>query len=52
MTTSPKKLAKIARKTFRKQQDRFFGEAIRPKPRWMPWKVYLFLLGLFIKIEK
>lgn len=51
-TTSPRKLAKKAMKVFRKNQVKMMEGMIRPKPKWLPWRVYLFLLGMFINIEK
>ena len=52
MPESGHKLAKKARQVFRKNESKFFAEAIKPKPKWVPWKVYRFLLGLVLKIDK
>lgn len=49
--TSPRKLSKKARQVFRKQQNQFYATALKPKPRWVPWRVWGFLLGLVLRIE-
>lgn len=57
--TSPKKIAKKARAIYRKemrkeaqQLGQLLGNALKPKPRWVPWKVWMWALGFFIKIKK
>lgn len=52
MISSPRKIAKKAGQVFRKNQLQLMQDMIRPKSRWIPWKVYLWLLGLFLKIDK
>lgn len=52
MNNSGKKLAKKARSIFRKNQQAFWSSAMKPKPKWIPWSVWLFLLGKFIKIDQ
>lgn len=58
-TTSGKKIAKKARKIYRKEMEKeavamakIIGNVMKPKPRWIPWFVWKFLLGFFIKIKK
>ncbi len=53
------KLEKKMRKLFRRemmktaQQTGFeIANSLKPKPKWMPRRVYLFLIGFFIKLEK
>lgn len=50
--TSGKKVAKVARKVFRKEQVKLLQDSIRPKPKLIPWPVYIWLLGLFLKLDK
>ncbi len=52
MTTSNRKIAKKAGQVFRKNQIEMMKNMIRPKPKWISWKVYIWLLGLFLNIEK
>lgn len=50
-TTSSKKLAKKARQIFRKNQTEFWKAGLKPKPRWVPWFAWMFLMKLVLKIE-
>ncbi len=51
-TTSNRKLAKKARQIFRKNQQQFWGAALKPKPKWVPWVIWGWLLGLVLKVEE
>jgi len=46
------KFAKKARQVFRKNSASFWGQAIKPKPKWMPKWIYIWLLSLVLKIDK
>lgn len=57
--TSPAKIAKKARKIYRKEMKReaeamgkLLGNVLKPKPRWVPWRVWMWGLNIFIKIKK
>lgn len=57
--TSPAKIAKKARKIYRKemkneahQLGQLLGNALKPKPRWIPWGVWMWALSFFLKIKK
>ena len=57
--TSPRKIAKKARKIYDKEMKksaqemgRLLGNFMKPKPKWVPWKLWMFGLGIFIKIKK
>lgn len=57
--TSPRKIAKKARAIYKKEMKkeaqemgRMIGNILKPKPKWVPWKVWKFGLGIFIKIKK
>lgn len=52
MITSPRKVAKKASQVFRRNQADLMERMLKPKPKWVPWKIYLWLLGLFIRIDK
>jgi len=50
-----KKIRQIYRKEVKKnaqEMAQIIGNAMKPKPRWIPWKVWLFFVGFFIKINK
>jgi hypothetical protein len=58
-TKSSKKLAKLARKYYRRDVrdtaialGKTLGNAMKPKPRWVPMRVWLWAAGFFIKIKK
>jgi len=55
---SSKKLAKLARKYYRKDMrkeaeelGRMLGNAMKPKPKWVPWFVWMALVRLVIKTK-
>lgn len=61
-TTSQKKIAKAAAKLYRKEMrneaeklgrelGRSMGNAMKPKPKYIPWKLWLWGLRIFIRIE-
>ena len=50
-----KKLRQLFRKTTKHQAEelgRILGNALKPKPRWIPQWVWIKLLGIFIIIRK
>lgn len=60
--TSPKKIAKAAAKLYRKEMreeaeqrgrelGKLIGNAMKPKPKYIPWKLWLWGMRLFIRIE-
>lgn len=56
--TSPKKIAKLANKFYRKNMakeaeliGRQIGNVMKPKPKWIPFFIWLWMLGFFIKIQ-
>ncbi len=36
----------------RRLQDGFWGKALKPKPKWIPWGFWVWMAGFFIKIEE
>lgn len=58
-TTSSRKLAKKARQIYRRDVQRHareealrLGNFMKPKPKYVPWKLWLWGMGFFIKIKK
>lgn len=56
--TSSKKIAKKARAIYRKEMKReaesmgkMLGNALKPKPRWVPWFVWMWGIRIFIKVK-
>jgi hypothetical protein len=56
--TSNKKISKKARQYYRRtmrdearELGRTIGNAMKPKPAWMPWKVWMFLVKLVIRTK-
>lgn len=56
---SPRKLSKLARKFYRrdmqksaKDMGKSLGNLMKPKPKYIPWKIWLWMMGFFIKIKK
>ena len=60
--TSQKKIAKAAAKLYRKEMrkeaetlgrelGKTMGNAMKPKPKYIPWKLWLWGLSFFIRIE-
>ena len=56
--TSGKKIAKKARREFRRtmkkeaeEMGRAVGNVMKPKPRWVPWKLWIMGLKIFIKVK-
>lgn len=60
--TSSRKIAKAARrqlnKDYRKtveaearEMGRLIGNSLKPKPRWVPWKLWLLGLSIFMKVK-
>lgn len=47
MITSGHKVAKKMRQVMRKD----FQESLQPKPRWIPWRLWICLMSFFIKIQ-
>lgn len=57
--TSPKKIARAAHKLYRKNlkkeaeaMGRTLGNHMKPKPKYVPWWLWMWGLGIFIKIRK
>lgn len=57
-TTSSKKIAKKARKIYNKEMKREAGEmgrmlgnALKPKPKWVPWFLWMWGIKIFIKVK-
>jgi hypothetical protein len=57
-TTSSQKIAKRARKYFRKEtrneareMGRMIGNAMKPKPRFLPWFVWMAIVKIVIKTK-
>lgn len=55
---SNKKMAKLSRKYYRREMakearemGKIIGNAMKPKPRWVPWKIWMFLVKLVIKTK-
>lgn len=53
------KVARKARKIYRKEMKkeaeemgRTIGNILKPKPKYIPWKLWLWGMGFFIKIKK
>lgn len=53
------KVAKKARQIYRtkmaneaREMGQMLGNALKPKPRWVPWKLWMLGLGIFIRIKK
>lgn len=58
-TTSGKKIAKKAHRLYRREMKaeaeelgRLVGNMLKPKPKWVPWRIWMLGLGIFIKIKK
>jgi hypothetical protein len=56
--TSPAKIARKARKIFRKEMKkeaeemgRMIGNILKPKPRWVPWWLWMRGIKIFIKVK-
>lgn len=57
--SSPKKIARKARKIFNKEMKReahemgrTLGNILKPKPKWVPWFVWLWGIKIFIRVKK
>lgn len=57
--TSPRKIAKAARKIYRKEMQksaeemgRTLGNALKPKPKYCPWWLWMWGISFFIKFNK
>lgn len=57
-TTSSKKIAKKARAIYRKEMKkeasemgRMLGNALKPKPRFVPWWLWMWGIKIFIKVK-
>lgn len=46
------KMARKVRQVFRKNQNKFWSAALKPKPKWVPWKLWKWGMSIFIKIDK
>lgn len=44
-------MKKKAQQVFNREQHKFWKEALKPKPKWCPWFLWIFLLKLVLKIE-
>lgn len=62
-TTSGRKLSKKARQIFRREHEaevklaaqkvgRLIGNAIKPKPKYIPMAMWKWMMGFFIEIKK
>lgn len=58
-TKSGRKLAKKARQIYRRdvqktarEQAKLIGNVLKPKPKWVPWPIWMWCLGFFINIKK
>ena len=58
-TTSSQKIAKKARQIYRKelrgevkQMSEIISNAFKPKPKWIPWGAWLWMMGFFIRINR
>lgn len=56
---SPRKIAKAAHKIYRKEMKKeaeemgkAIGNVMKPKPKYVPWRLWMWGLGFFIKIKK
>jgi len=50
-----KKIRQIYRRDVKdeaKEMAQIIGNAMKPKPRWIPWYVWIKLVSIFIKINK
>lgn len=45
------KIVKKIRKVNRQYNEDFAQKILRPKPKWIPWRLWLWALGKFIHIE-
>jgi hypothetical protein len=56
--TSPQKIARKARKIFNKEMRndahrmaQTFGNMVKPKPKWCPWWLWMWMIKFFIKVK-
>lgn len=56
--TSPQKIAKKSRQIYRKEFQKeareyaqYQAKLIKPRPKWIPRSVYMWMLSLFIRIK-
>lgn len=50
-----KKIRQLYRRDIKKNAEAFgkeLGNAMKPKPRWISWKVWMWMIGIFIKLKK
>lgn len=45
------KQAKKLRQIHNRAQDKFWGKALKTKPKWVPWKLWFWGMSIFINIE-
>lgn len=57
-TTSARKMAKKARQIYRKdvqnearEMGRMLGNHLKPKPRWVPWFLWLAGIRIFMRVK-
>ena len=49
-----KKIRQLYRKEVRKEANemgRLIGNAMKPKPKWIPWRIWIWGASIFIKIK-
>lgn len=50
-----KKMRQLYRRDVRqgaRDMGETLGNLMKPKPKWIPWKVWMWGLGIFIKVKK
>jgi hypothetical protein len=51
MAKSGREAKRKATQVFRREQQKFFSSAFRPKPKWIPWGMWKFLMNLVLKVD-